>query len=464
MSGTKRRDAGTGSVYQLADGSWRGSIELGMEYVGKDEQGEPIYRRNRKVVKRKTKSAVVAELKRLRERQSAGATVAVNVPTAGAWLRHWIAEVRPHGRTNRGPVRPKTVQADRSLVEQHLIPFLDRYKLEELEQRPAIVLELHKKLRAKPATRGDGTLEEATVLRAHAVLSRALDDAITLHGYISRNPCKAVGRPGRGTPDIDFLDAAQSALLLAYVVDKPNGSRWGFAELTGKRQGECLGLRRSFVHLDDGYADVSWQLQRLGWRHACNGDGARDAETTCGRRFAGNCPDRVLDVPADYEHIQLDGGLCLTRPKGSIHIVPLIPSMAAWLAKHMGETPAGPYDMVWARPDGRPIDPRHDYDEFIGLLDALGLRRVRLHSLRHSCATLLLSLGIPEPVIMQIVGHSTVAAARRYQHVDITAARAALRQLGQVLRLEPAELTSVRQVDADLGQGLAELDEELAVD
>src|SRR5690606_27337771 len=119
------------------------------------------------------------------------------------------------------------------------------------------------------------------------------------------------------------------------------------------------------------------------------------------------------ETPPGYEHRQLDGALCLTRPKArKARIVPLIPPLVAWLRRHLAESPPGGHDLVWTRDGTRPVDPRADYDAWIALLADVGLPRVRLHSARHSCASLLLSLGVQEAVIRELVGHSTVAAAQ----------------------------------------------------
>lgn len=46
-----------------------------------------------------------------------------------------------------------------------------------------------------------------------------------------------------------------------------------------------------------------------------------------------------------------------------------------------------------------------------------GVRDARLHDARHSAATVLLVLGVPERSVMSIMGWSTTAMAARYQHV-----------------------------------------------
>lgn len=41
----------------------------------------------------------------------------------------------------------------------------------------------------------------------------------------------------------------------------------------------------------------------------------------------------------------------------------------------------------------------------------------RLHDARHSSATVLLLLGVPERVVMSVMGWSSTSMTKRYQHV-----------------------------------------------
>jgi integrase len=68
-----------------------------------------------------------------------------------------------------------------------------------------------------------------------------------------------------------------------------------------------------------------------------------------------------------------------------------------------------PTGLVFAQPNGRPIDPRGDYGAWINLLAKAGVRRARLHDARHTAATLLLSQGVPARVAMEILGHSAIS-------------------------------------------------------
>jgi integrase len=72
---------------------------------------------------------------------------------------------------------------------------------------------------------------------------------------------------------------------------------------------------------------------------------------------------------------------------------------------------------LFATPTGEPVNPRTDYDEWKRLLRSAGLRDGRLHDARHTAATVLLILGVPERAVMGIMGWSNSSMAARYQHL-----------------------------------------------
>jgi integrase len=92
---------------------------------------------------------------------------------------------------------------------------------------------------------------------------------------------------------------------------------------------------------------------------------------------------------------------------------------------------------VFARPDGRPLNPNTDYHEWKALLKEAGLRTARLHDARHTAATVLLILAVPTPTAMAIMGWSSAAMATRYQHVLDCIRKDVARQVGGLL-WEPA--------------------------
>lgn len=74
--------------------------------------------------------------------------------------------------------------------------------------------------------------------------------------------------------------------------------------------------------------------------------------------------------------------------------------------------------MAGARGVGDPT-PRNDYRSFQSLTKRAGLRRIRVHDLRHTAASLLLAQGVPARVVMEILGHSQISVTLdTYTHVD----------------------------------------------
>ena len=72
---------------------------------------------------------------------------------------------------------------------------------------------------------------------------------------------------------------------------------------------------------------------------------------------------------------------------------------------------------VFASALGEPLSLNSDYREWKALLQAAGAPDGRLHDARHTAATVLLVLGVPERTVMSVMGWSSTAMAARYQHV-----------------------------------------------
>ena len=64
---------------------------------------------------------------------------------------------------------------------------------------------------------------------------------------------------------------------------------------------------------------------------------------------------------------------------------------------------------------------------------AAGVRDARLHDARHTAATVLLVLGVPERTVMGIMGWSSTSMAARYQHVTDPIRHAVAAQVGGLL-------------------------------
>jgi integrase len=74
-------------------------------------------------------------------------------------------------------------------------------------------------------------------------------------------------------------------------------------------------------------------------------------------------------------------------------------------------------DWMFAQTNGKPLDPRRDQYTWKALLAEAGVREARLHDARHTAATVLLLLGVPERAVMDVMGWSNSAMVTRYAHV-----------------------------------------------
>jgi integrase len=88
---------------------------------------------------------------------------------------------------------------------------------------------------------------------------------------------------------------------------------------------------------------------------------------------------------------------------------------------------------LFATPTGGPLNPRTDWTDWKKLLVAAGVRDGRLHDARHTAATVLLLLGVPERAVMGVMGWSNTAMAARYQHVTATIQRDIATRVGGLI-------------------------------
>jgi integrase len=91
-------------------------------------------------------------------------------------------------------------------------------------------------------------------------------------------------------------------------------------------------------------------------------------------------------------------------------------------------------DLLFADALGRPLGPQRITEAFGKHRKAAGVRPGRLHDLRHSHATHLLSRGVPAHVVAARLGHaSPITTMRVYAHVLPTSDVQAAEKVGEPL-------------------------------
>ncbi|MFI1157355.1 tyrosine-type recombinase/integrase [Streptomyces sioyaensis] len=103
--------------------------------------------------------------------------------------------------------------------------------------------------------------------------------------------------------------------------------------------------------------------------------------------------------------------------------------------------PGHPNGLVFTTATGRATDPRSLNRMLTILCRNAKVRRVRVHGLRHTCASLLLAQGVDARTIMETLGHSTITMTLdTYAHVMQTTLTAAADRMDDALGVdEPTE-------------------------
>lgn len=397
---TPRRPHGTGSVY--FDGRrWIGSFEAGYTKTGG---------RRRKTVTGRTKTIAQQKLvKALREAENAEAPTTGSRPTVKRWADTWL-------ETTSHDLRPGTWNANRSLINNWIVPTIGHRRLADLT--PGHVREV------RTAIQRAG-LKSSTAARAHAVLMWLLKDAVG-EGHTVPNGALLVDGPGVGESDRGDIPLPDALALLAAASKRPDASRWAAAFLQGTRPAETLGLTWHCCDFENRVIDISWQLKPLPYVKP------RD-------------PSSGFRVPSDFVAKHLHGQMHLVRPKTEKgrRVIPMIDWMAASLQTWRDVAPNSPHDLVWPRADGRARSDKADREAFRDLQDeaqvacvdgTLG-RRYDLYECRHSTATLLRELGADDETIQAILGHATILSSKAYLHTDDRRTREALSSVAAALGL-----------------------------
>jgi integrase len=394
-----------------SDGQFHAWVTVGTKTNGRPDQRH---------VKRATEAEVEERVDELLDQVRAGAVVkAGRGMTVEQWLTVYLETVAPRR------CDPTTIYDYRSKMRNWVYPVVGGVRVDRL--RPDQLDEVY--LRMARAGKAD-----SSTLKVHRILTRALEIAFR-RGLVPRNVAKLIDSPTVKRVEILPLSEAEAVAVLdkAIASRRRNTARWSVGLALGLRQGEALGLRWPYVDLERGEIRVWWQLHRRAFEHGCGG--------TCGRRRGGNCPAKVLPLRSGEQ--VATGGLILKEPKGkSKRTIPIPVELVEALRVHRevqgferqyAESAYLKHGFVFAHPDGRPLDPGDDFDDWKGLLAAAGVRDARVHDGRHTAATLLLAQGVRLEVVQEILGHSDIRVTRGYSHVASAMARAATDGMGAAL-------------------------------
>lgn len=312
-----------------------------------------------------------------------------------AYLREWMETiVKPH-RAESTAIRYESV------ILRLLLPVLGDVPLAQLT--PLQVQRLLNDLAARRRADGRPRYSPGSLAAHRGILHTALRHAVTW-GLIPRNPVSPTERPRAVPPPPPrVLDVDEARALLTATAGERLGAMVVVGLALGLRRGELLGLRWQDVDLAAGRLTVAEQRQhRTGRGMVASPPKARSGRTIL-------LPAVVTAALAAHQR----------RQRGE-----RLAAGTAWQD----------HDLVFCRPDGRPLPEGHLRTVLRRALTRAGLPWLPPHRLRHSAASLLAAQGVDGITIMSILGHRSAAMLRLYSHSLESSRRAAAERMDAALR------------------------------
>ena len=248
------------------------------------------------------------------------------------------------------------------------------------------------------------TVSPGTVIHYHANIHKALKYAVKMD-LIPFNPADKVERPKKQRYIADYYRQEELERLLEASKDHPYSLLIQMTAFYGLRRSEALGLKWDAIDFEQGTISVK-----------------RTVTST------------IID--GKYQEFEQQSA----KTKSSLRTLPLIGSFREYFmqvkeAQELNKQVCGncynyEYDgFVFVDELGERMRVEYLTNAFPKFLESHGLRRMRFHDLRHSCASLLLANGVPLKHIQEWLGHSDfTTTANIYAYLDykskITSAQA----------------------------------------
>jgi integrase len=356
----KKSVRGGGSVFLRGDGRWEAKFKV--EETGKYKS---LYASSEKEAYKKLEEA--------KFQQKQGTLATGPDQSVKDFLEYWLENIK------KPDVSLGTYINYRVFVHKHLIPGIGYMRLKKLTTHQLQLFFVKK---------GKEGVTVRRLQEMHMILHQALGHARRIK-LVGQNVADDVELP---TPDRrrgPVLDEKEVRLLMQKSKDFGLEAPIALAAITGMRVGEILALRWSDIDLEKGVLYVGKTVHyysRYGFVEGKPKTRSSERDIVL--------PQVVVNLLKQHR---------LSQREKRLQIGP------SWVDR----------DIVFSNEkSGNFIHNTTFIRRFYRALKRAGLPRIHFHDLRHSAATILLSMGVPANVVQELLGHSDVSLTLRiYAHV-----------------------------------------------
>ena len=350
MAEKKRRRKGEGGVYQRPNGTWAAIVDLGTDEAGK---------RHRCYVYGKTSTEAAKKLRNLTREIEQGIvpTRREDKTSIATFLEHWLADAITL------KVRSQTLIDYRAIVRIHINPRIGTKSLDKLTPRDiqALYGNLHRE-----------KIGDRTRQKVHVVLHQAMSYAMKMQ-LIHSNPIEHIDPPRYVPRKMSPLKLDQLLALIDASTDYWMKAAIAVSGFLGLRQSELLALR---------WKDIDFQVHSISI--------SRGTE----KFIAG---DRLKRRISD------------TKNRSSNRRIAIPQNVLKHLKNHFETSNfKGADDLAFSNENGKLVSHSWLKWRFRPILEQANVPVIRWHDLRHTAATIMLSLGTHPKVVMEILGHSKI--------------------------------------------------------
>jgi integrase len=351
-------------------------------------------RRQRKKGGFRTRKEAEAALASLLNDIQKGSVVETSRQSLAEYLDDWLASVAPS-------LRPTTAESYERAVRNWVVPRIGGMRLQAVT--PQVLQRLYTELSTNGRQDGTGGLGPRSVKLAHTVLHLALGRAAAWR-MIPANPAAMnLDLPRQVRREMTTWTPEEARRFLHANADDRLAALWVLMLATGLRRGEALGLRWDCLDLDEGRLSVTSTLA------VANGKAYLDEPKTRESR-------RVVRLDA---HVT-----SALRAHRSRQAAERLAVGGAW----------NEGNLVFTTPLGGWLHPQNLRRSFESAVRRAGVRRIRVHDLRHTAATMALTGRAHPKQVQEMLGHADVSITLDvYSHVSEDMHRDVAERIGRLL-------------------------------